>query len=60
MPKKIKPKHPSKEWEQGAFARKQHATAILNPYEINTSRFYRWREGWEYEDQEIKARARRG
>jgi len=53
--KKIRPLKPSPAWQQGVIARAGKLGADANPYERQTDRWYRWREGREYEDQEIGA-----
>lgn len=55
---KIRPKKPSDWWLQGASARRAGRERARNPYDRNTSPSYRWDEGWEYEDQQLRKAAR--
>jgi hypothetical protein len=56
---KIRPKHPSRDWQAGAASRERGFPVEDNPFAAHTSSFYRWREGWEYEDQQQAKKAAR-
>lgn len=48
--RKAKPRKPSAYWELGAAARANGAPITDNPYPAQTSEFYRWREGWQWQE----------